>query len=83
MGGRAIGGLTVVIHKVQKHTYPNIERYVMQLNLSSKAGWLQKSNTAKSVRLHTGKFLFICFCNFEHVPTRILKQMIYHWKALI
>ena len=31
----------------------------------------------------TPKFLFICFCNFEHVPTRILKQMIYHWKALI
>ena len=39
--------------------------------------------TAKSVWLHTGKFLFMRFCNFEHVPTRILKKMIYHWKALI
>ena len=25
----------------------------------------------------------LLYCNFEHVPTRILKQMIYHWKALI
>ena len=43
----------------------------------------KNKHTAKIGSNHTGKFLFICFCNFEHVPTRILKQMIYHWKALI
>ena len=40
-------------------------------------------NTAKSKTNGTLGYTNLLYCNFEHVPTRILKQMIYHWKALI
>ena len=39
--------------------------------------------TAKSKTNGTLGHTKLLYCNFEHVPTRILKQMIYHWKALI
>ena len=39
--------------------------------------------TAKSKTNGTLGHTKLLYCNFEHVSTRILKQMIYHWKALI
>ena len=39
-------------------------------------------HTAKIGSNHTGKFLFICFCNFEHVgETTLLVSSFFHSNA--